>query len=154
METTLRPRLWPWLCGAAAIAFAGSLPGLYPEASRGFPENRFPKAALAEAPALGVGPHVFSEYGWGGYVGWESRGKFRVFIDGRAGFFGPELLRDYLTADSASPGWEEVLRRWRPDWMLLSPGSPLAAAAERSGGWTIVRRDELSLILVPSREGS
>ena len=149
MELSLHPRLWPVLAGVGALLFAGSLAPVYPEAAKGFPEQRFPKAALAEAVRLAPGPRVFCNYGWGGYVGWEGRDRWRVFIDGRAGFFGPQLLQDYLTTYTASPGWEEVLDRHAPDWLLVSPDAPIVAAATRSGRWNLVYEDKTAAMLLP-----
>jgi hypothetical protein len=83
-------------------------------------------------------------------VGWEGDQKWRVFIDGRAGFFGPTLLQDYLTTYTASPGWEELLDRYSPDWVLVSPDAPLVAAATRSGRWDLAYVDKTAAILLPN----
>jgi hypothetical protein len=127
---------------------------LFPSMAEGFPAERFPREALAAADRLGLGPRVFCDYAWGGYVGWESEGRWKIYIDGRAGFFGPDLLREYLAVYTAGPGWDAIIGRHRPEWLLVSPDAPLVEAALRSGEWELAYRDGTSAILVPARRGT
>jgi hypothetical protein len=149
MELRLRPRIWPIAVGALALVFAGSLKPFYPALGEGFPDGRFPRAALREAARLNAGPHVFCNYAWGGYVGWETQGHWKTFIDGRAGFFGSDLLDDYLTLVAVKPGWEDRLLAHHPDWLLLSPDLPLVSAAPLTGRWRVAYRDQVAAILLP-----
>jgi hypothetical protein len=150
MERVLRPRWWPVLVGLVALLLAPKLAPVYPSVARGFPEDRFPRDALARADSLGLGPRVFNHYGWGGYVGWAGGERWQVFIDGRLGFFGPDLFEDYLTVFDLRPGWEDVLDRHEPDWLLFPPRAPVVTAAPLSGRWRLVYEDELAALLVPA----
>jgi hypothetical protein len=149
MESVLRPRFWPVLAGAGGLILAPSLADPYPQLVRGFPDTRFPREALREAVRLDLGPRVFNQYGWGGFVSWESDGRWKTFIDGRAGFFGETLLEDYLTVWNLSPGWIDVLQKYEPDWILLPAAAPLVSAAPLGGGWSVAYEDSVSAILVP-----
>jgi hypothetical protein len=148
-ERVFRPGLWPVLLGGAALVFAPALTRHFPEVSRGFLEESFPHRAMARADSLGLGPRLLNSYGWGGYVSWVYGGRWKVFIDGRAGFYGGDALADFIKLMELRPGWQEVLARRRPDWMLLEKETPLVEAAPLTGRWRVVYRDTLSAILTP-----
>lgn len=150
MEARLRPRFWPVTVGALALILAPRLAPAFPDVAAGFPADRFPKAALAEARTLDLGPHVFNHYGWGGYVSWESKRRFQVVIDGRLGFFGRDLFQDYLTVFMLMPGWSDVLARLDPDWLLFPPEAPVVTAAPLTGRWRVAYSDSIAAVLVPS----
>ncbi len=151
MEGALSPKVWPVLFGAGMLILAPRLQDSFPEASAGFPSDRFPREALAAADSLGLGPRVFNRYAWGGFVSWESETRYRTFIDGRAGFFGGALLEEYLEAMTLDPEWREVISRHEPDWLLLAPDSPIVTALPADSNWRVVHRDEVAVILVARR---
>jgi hypothetical protein len=148
MEGALSPKIWPILFGAGMLILAPRLQSSFPDAAAGFPSDRFPRQALAAADSLGLGPRVFNRYAWGGFVSWESGARYRTFIDGRAGFFGAELLDEYLEAMTLGPLWRDVLIRHEPDWLLLAPDSPIVTALPADSEWRVVHRDEVAIILV------
>jgi hypothetical protein len=149
MEARLRPRVWPVAVGALALLLAPRLAPAFPEVASGFPADRFPKEALAEARTLELGPRVFNHYGWGGYVSWESDRRFQVAIDGRLGFFGRDLFRDYLRVFLLQPGWDAVLHRLDPDWLLVPVDAAVVSAAPLTGEWRVAYRDSIAAVLVP-----
>src|SRR5262249_2758569 len=109
VEMQVRPGIWPAVAGALSLALAPALSAGFPQVATGFPPARFPEKALAVADEQRLGPHVLNGYLWGGYISWvKPDGRYRVFIDGRAGFFGDQVLRDYLEVLELHPGWREV----------------------------------------------
>jgi hypothetical protein len=148
-ERILRPGLWPVVVCVLGLALAPWLSRGFPDAARGFRADSFPHRALVAADRLGLGPRVFNSYTWGGYISWSRGGRYQVFIDGRAGFFGGGTVADYLSVLELRPDWQEALVRARPDWMLLQREWPLVAAAPLSGRWRVVYRDSLAVILTP-----
>jgi len=149
VERVLRPGVWPALLGLQLIVFAPQWSRAFPDVSEGFPARSFPRSALAVADSLGLGPRVLNHYGWGGYVSWVGAGRWKVFIDGRAGFYRGAALSDYLCLMGLRPGWQEVLERRQLDWLLLPGESPLVAAAPLTGRWRVAYRDRLAAILTP-----
>jgi hypothetical protein len=150
MELKLHPLLWPLVIGAFALFFTRSLTPIYPAGVQdGFPETRFPKAALREAARLDPGSRVFCNYAWSGYVSWEAQERWKTFIDGRAGFFGSAMLDDYLTIVTLRPGWQGRLDAWAPDWLLLSPDLPLVSVLPVTGRWRVAYQDQIAALLVP-----
>jgi len=149
VEAILRPRVWPVLLGGFALLFVPILAPLYPSLQDGFPDTRFPKAALREVVRLDPGSRVLCNYSWGGFVSWESNYRWKTFIDGRAGFFDSAMLDDYLTMVTLRPGWQDRLNAWSPDWLLLSPDLPLVSALPLTGKWRVAYQDQVAALLVP-----
>ena len=137
------------LLGALALVLAPGLAHVWPGASRGFTDDSFPGRAMAVADSLHPGPRVLNSYGWGGYISWVYQGRWKVFVDGRAGFFAGDVLTDYFRILELGPGWQEALRRRQPDWMLLERKSPLVVAAPLTGHWRVAYSDSLAAILTP-----
>lgn len=154
MEAILRPRFWPVLLGGAALVLAPALGSVFPRVAVGFPADRFPRAALDHAEAAGLGPRVFNYYGWGGMIAWEGERRWQVFIDGRAGFFGRDLLADYLGVMGVDPDWEAILAGHRPDWVLVPRDASLVAAAVATGRWRLEYEDAVASVLVPAEPGA
>src|SRR5262249_59860856 len=130
------------VAGALSLPLAPALAAGFPQVAHGFPPARFPEKALAVADHQRLGPHVLNGYLWGGYISWvKPDGRYRVFIDGRAGFFGDQVLRDYLEVLELHPGWREVLARRRPDWILVTAHSAIANVAPVTGEWSALYSD-------------
>ena len=148
-ERVLRPGLWPALITVLLLAFAPQWSRVSHGVSGGFPAESFPHRAMAVADSLQLGPRVLNHFGWGGYVSWVYGGRWKVFIDGRSGFYGGEPLADFIKLWALSPGWQEVLERRQLDWMLLQQNASLAVAAPLTGRWRVAYRDSLAAILTP-----
>ncbi len=149
-ENVLRPGLWPALAVVLLLGLGPRLSGLFPATSGGFlHEASYPHRAMAEAESLRLGPRVLNTYGWGGYISWVYGGRWKIFIDGRAGFFSGAALADYVKLVLLKPGWEEALDRWHPDWVLMENTRPLVQAAPLTGRWRVAYRDSLAVILTP-----
>jgi len=150
VERQVRPMVWPVVVTVLALAFAPAMAPAFPEVARGFSPARFPEAALAAADRARLGPHVFNGYLWGGYISWaRPDGRYHVLIDGRAGFFGDQVLHDYLAVMELRPDWQDVLAGRRPDWILVPPQSPIANVAPITGRWAKYYEDSTAVLLVP-----
>ena len=148
-ERVLRPGLWPTLITVLLLAFAPQWSRAFSGVSAGFPAQTFPHRAMAAADSLQLGPRVLNSYGWGGSISWVCGGRWKVFIDGRAGFYSGDALSDYIRLLRLSPGWQGVLERRHLDWMLLEEKSPLVVAAPLTGRWRVAYSDSLAVILTP-----
>jgi hypothetical protein len=148
-ERVLRPGLWPALISVTLLAFAPRWSLVFTDVSEGFPAKSFPRQAVAEAERMSLGPRVLNSYGWGGYLSWVCGSRWKVFIDGRAGFYSGDALSDYIALMRLGPGWQEVLERRRPDWMLVQKEQPLVVAAPLTGRWRLAYSDSIAAILTP-----
>ena len=93
---------------------------------------------------------VLGEYGWGGYVIHElAASGTRVFVDGRNDMYDQAILEEYSAIRSAEPGWQDRLRRWRVDAVVLPPDAPLAKVPTEPLGWCSTFRDARQVLLEP-----
>jgi hypothetical protein len=148
-ERVFRPGLWPAVFGVGAILAAPCLGAFLPGVERGFSTADFPVRALTEAARLDLGPRVLNADGWGDYISWVGRGRWRVFMDARVGLYSGSVLADYLRIAGLRPGWEGALAQYRPDWLLWRNGARLAREVVDSGRWRVAYRDSLAVILTP-----
>lgn len=115
----------------------------------------FPTGAVTYLASLPDPPkHLFHVYHWGGYLSFHAP-AVPIFIDGRAvTLYDETLARDYQTLHAAEEGWQELLRRYGIDGILVERPSPLARAiAEEGLAWRHVYPDPRSILLLP-RDGS
>ena len=105
---------------------------------------RFPVDAVAWMRENRPAGTLFNEYNWGGYLLW-ALPEYPVAVDGRTDLYGDAVLRRYLDAYAAAPGWQAVLKAWRVRLALLAPEAPLGAAL-RAAGWQAVYRDDVAVV--------
>jgi hypothetical protein len=120
--------------------------------------KEFPEKAVAFLRASDQPQKIFVYYDWGGYAIWKLYPEYRVFVDGRADLYGPDLrsedlrsedlLRQFETAVQLRTGWRDVLDRWKVEAALLPPSCALAQALLLDPDWHAAFRDSKAIILV------
>jgi hypothetical protein len=88
---------------------------------------------------------VLNQFVWGGYL-MQYLPEHRVFIDGRADFYGPDLLAEFSDATALKPGWERILARYRVGWTLMPTDHRLNIALGLASGWEQVYSDEVAMV--------
>ncbi len=65
-----------------------------------------------------------------------------LFIDGRFDSYSRQLIDDYQQMRLAKPGYQELLRHYKIDWVFFPPDTPLSAAITTGSGleWLLSRR--------------
>jgi len=76
----------------------------------------------------------------------------RVFLDGRADPFPPQIWDAYQTVYAMLPGWTETLDHFKINAMLVERNSPMDDAFKSMRGWHEVRQDDpcCALFIRPS----
>jgi hypothetical protein len=128
------------LAGSGGLSKAVSglfpLPDIYsPDAVRYLEEHRPPG-------------NLFSDDSWGDYLLYMT--DLKVFIDGRFDMYGEDIFRDYRKIANAGDAVEELLSKYRIDWVLFSPEAVLTRYLKMTGAWKEVYRDGQVSILVRS----
>ncbi len=107
----------------------------------------FPVRAGAFLQAhLPSGP-IFNHYDWGGYLIWKLYPGTRVFIDGRADLYGKPLLDQFANTYQFKGDWQQTLRQWGVDTVLVPADSALATGLRSSPGWTVAYEDLQAVVL-------
>jgi len=90
---------------------------------------------------------MFNHFIWGGYLLYREWPDMRVFIDGQTDFYGEQLTREYLDVITLESGWESILAAHDVDWVILPVKELAARALEQNEAWSVVYRDETTLLL-------
>ncbi|MCL4374838.1 hypothetical protein M1523_03170 [Patescibacteria group bacterium] len=109
-----------------------------------------PCEAVQRYPALKG--NIFTMYEWGGYLIWKKPNS-RVFVDGRMPAWkdtrGRSPYQVFLDIIQTKPGWNEVLRQTRTDYLLIENGSFLDLLLRPNPhqfGWEEQYRDAVAVI--------
>lgn len=83
---------------------------------------------------------VFNKMMWGGYITWRLGPAHSPFVDSRIWVYGDDTWGDYVELSDAPPGWQERLRAYQIDTLLLEPRSqgPLIEAARAAPEWALL----------------
>ena len=103
-------------------------------------EPAMPNALNPALDRLPAGTVVFNEYSLGGWLLWRHR-DLAPAIDPRTEIFEVAYVRSYQAAESAAPGWREVVSASGAQYAVLPTNLPLADAL-RDDRWTTVGSDE------------
>jgi hypothetical protein len=107
---------------------------------------QYPDGAVAYMRAHQIHGRLFHEWVWGGYLIWRAP-EFKVFIDGRGDPYGANgVFKDYLAA-TAGDNPEAVLDKYRVEYVLISPDSPLAKILKNDPAWAVRYSDQTSVLL-------
>jgi hypothetical protein len=109
--------------------------------------QHFPARAVAFLETRSPSGRIFNHYDWGGYLIWRLYPSTPVFIDGRADLYGQQLLDQFANTYQLKRAWQQPLRRWSVDTVLVPPDSALATGLRSSPGWTVSYEDSQAVIL-------
>lgn len=112
-----------------------------------FKEDSHPVQAVRWIKENQPSGNMFNSYNWGGYLVWELR-DYPVFVDGRTDLYDDELLRQYLQAISAEPGWELIFDRFGVNLVLVEINSGLARELARSQSWQVGYQDDQAVVFL------
>jgi len=91
---------------------------------------------------------LFHTMSFGSYLDWAAQPDYPVFVDSRIELYPPMVWRDYLTIGAALPGWEDQLKKYNIQTLMLSviEHPELIAAAEQSNQWQHVYEDKTVVV--------
>jgi hypothetical protein len=93
-----------------------------------------------------VNGRIYNDYTWGGYMiyAWPEQ---KVFIDGGADFYGPELTRTWAMIGQLQPFWRDSLERFGVDLALVPTSSAFAYELLREPGWRLIDCDQTAALV-------
>ncbi|MGA8502771.1 MAG: hypothetical protein WB683_14555 [Candidatus Sulfotelmatobacter sp.] len=113
--------------------------------------ERFPARAVAFLQKHPPSGRIFNHYDWGGYLIWKLYPSIPVFIDGRADLYGQQLFDQFAETYQFKGDWQQTLRRWSIDTVIIPADSPLATGLRSSPGWTVSYEDQQAVVLTAVR---
>ena len=106
-----------------------------------------PPGAVAWMDEHEPGTRIFNRYEWGGYIG-QHRPQQLIFMDGRADVYGDDLLQMYVGIIGLHGDPQVTFDRYRIDYAVFPPDTPLADWFDASADWERVYLDETAAIWV------
>jgi hypothetical protein len=91
---------------------------------------------------------LYNEYTWGGYLIYELYPQVPLFVDGRSDFYRSRIMNDYAVIGRLEPGWEELMRQYGIEAVLLRKDSRLARKLREDSGWQEVFTGDVESVLV------
>lgn len=100
------------------------------------PDPRSYPAAGAEYLRANLGERrLYNDYTWGGYLIYTLYPDVPLFVDGRSDFYRSRIVEDYAAIGRLQPNWEELMRQYGIDAVLLRKDSRLAMRLREYSGW-------------------
>ncbi len=124
-----------------AFAFASTRPGFEGQ----FNPKSFPLAALPALRAAGTS-RLFTSDQWADYLIYRFFPAQRVFMDGRSDFYGYDFVTKYQHIMNARYDWEQDLKEFSIDAVMVKPDLPIASVLKQSPRWQTIF-DDGSVIL-------
>jgi hypothetical protein len=148
MDLRLAGKVWPALAIALGlwIAVHGGRLGARRVMAAEFDPAKFPAGATSFLASHRIRQQVFNPDSWGGHLIYRLYPEYRVFMDDRHDFYGEQFVKDYVKVRGVEPGWQEILERWRVNWVLIKPGSTLANALKQMPGWRLAYEDKTATL--------
>lgn len=108
----------------------------------------YPCQALAKTNLKNLSGHLYTAYEWGGFLIWQTP-RLKVFSDGRMSAWkdeeGQYPYQVYLYIIQARPGWNEKLKKYKTDYLLIGNGTFLDLELQKNAakyGWKETYRDD------------
>jgi len=86
--------------------------------------------------------NLLNEYEWGDYLLYGLGTPPKVFIDGRADMYGPEIFSDYRKMVSLEAELEDLLNKYKIEWVLFPKDHLLIRHLRNCMGWQSVYVDQ------------
>jgi hypothetical protein len=137
----------PWLNAAIIAAALGWLIFFYPSQVKlqRTVANKLPVAAVAFMQQQHITGRIFNSHGWGGYMEW-SAPKLKPYVDGRTDIFVYNGVFDDYGKIVTLEDTFEILDRYKIDYVLYEPDSPLSYLLDHSKGWRRIYADHLAVV--------
>lgn len=115
--------------------------------------EEFPVAVVQRARAEHVTGRIYNDYTWGGYMiyAWPEQ---KVFIDGGADFYGPELTRTWSMIGQLQPFWRDSLARFGVNLALVPTGAAFTHELLHEPWWRLRDCDATAALLQKSPDST
>lgn len=114
--------------------------------------KRYPAQAVERLAGELTANRVFTDDEWGDYLIYRLFPRGRVFVDGRSDFYGGKFGQTYLDVMNVKFGWEDHLRGFGVNMILLRTTAPLAGALKQSARWRPIHDDGIAIVFRAASE--
>ncbi len=136
---------WHVVSVAAVLCLCGLCAKGDPKFEADFEAKNFPVHALPALQAMKPA-HIFTYDQWGDYLIYRLFPSTRVFVDGRSDFYGADFVIRCEHVVAGRYDWEQDLKRYGVDTVLLKTDAPLAEVLKESRNWSVAFDDGAAII--------
>lgn len=136
---------WLWIPAGVALVVIFCAGGTI---RYSFDEKLKPVAAVEFLKKERISGNMFDNDEFGDYIIYAAWPVYRVFFDGRSDMYGSERMKEYYRISNFEPGWEQVVEKYRIDWIIFDANSALSRYLRARGGWRLIYADKLAHIFV------
>ncbi len=112
-------------------------------------QKEYPQRAVAWIEGAKLKGNCLTRYDWGGYVAWQLKGQVKVFVDGRADFYPPKVMNDFIAAYFGKANWRSVLDKYGVTMVIAPPDAPISnLLSMHASGWRCVYRDKVAVVFI------
>ncbi len=150
IQFQLTRHLWPVLSVVLTLSVVacGGRVGSKKLIDAHFDPARMPAEAVSFLRTQQIrGPILSPDY-WGGYLIYTLYPQAQVVLDDRHDLYGAEFLKPYLRLVHVEDGWDSMLQKTHPAYVLLPRGTALDNMLRKTAGWRSIYADKLSIIFV------
>jgi hypothetical protein len=135
--------LWPAIAVVVVVVSASSGKIAY-----SFEETVKPVAAVEFLKREHLRGNMFNNDEFGDYIIYAAWPEYRVFFDGRSDMYGVERMKDYFKVSRVESGWQDVLKKYRMNWIIYNADSPLCRFLLADKEWRLIYADKVANIFV------
>ena len=111
-----------------------------------FPEELFPTKLIHAHEQRILHSRVLTTDQWADYLIY-LHPEQKVFVDGRSDFYGAQIGDQFLHVTSGAPDWEQILRQYRFDLVLIPKDIALAQLLRTQPEWREIGSDSKRVLL-------
>jgi hypothetical protein len=143
VESRVRGYFWPVIGVALVIVLA-----MVGVVRFEFDRQKFPVAAVEFLKKEPLWGNMFNDDEIGDYMIYAAWPQYRVFMDGRSDMYGAKIGSEYLTVTRVFSGWQDVLKKYEVEWIIVNTGSTLATVLEDQSDWHLTYYDSVASVFV------
>ena len=111
-------------------------------------EKAYPIASVEFIKENKLPGRMFNPLLWGSYLIYTLYPQYRVAIDGRTQVYGEEFLREYRKVHFIKNGWNDVLEKYKVNFILWKKREPLTQILIKDTNWELIYQDKWAVIFI------
>ncbi|MEQ1885150.1 MAG: hypothetical protein ABL967_08820 [Bryobacteraceae bacterium] len=138
-----RSSIWP-VAAVIALIFIDA-PVKWP---KDFPQELFPTDIIHKHEREIFQSRLLTTDQWGDYLIF-LHPEYKVFVDGRSDFYGPEVGNEYIALTNGSWNWQKLFEKYKFNMVLLPVELPAVQLLKQRSDWHVLADDGKRILLAP-----
>ena len=115
-----------------------------------FSEKSFPVSIVQRHAEQIAASRIFTTDQWADYLIYNNYPRQRVFLDGRANYYGEKIMNDYIGLLGGRSEWKQILDQYQFDLVLCPDEMPLVSLMKTDPAWRIVDKEGKTFLFARS----